>query len=47
MDLNAAIKIAVDTHARQKDKGGFPYILHPLRVMMMDDDETRIVAVLH
>lgn len=47
-DLSAAIKIAVDAHSGQNDKAGQPYILHPLRVMqMVDDDECRIVAVLH
>ena len=46
--LDRAIKIALDAHAGQVDKGGAPYILHPLRVMMqMQTDEARIVAVLH
>lgn len=48
MDLNKAIDIANHAHAGQFDKGGKPYILHPLRVMMaMDGDDERIVAVLH
>jgi (p)ppGpp synthase/HD superfamily hydrolase len=32
--LNKAIEIAVKAHAGQVNKGGNPYILHPLRVMM-------------
>lgn len=48
MNLDLAIKLATDAHAGQVDKGGEPYILHPLRVMLaMETDEERIVAVLH
>ena len=32
--LERAIEIAARTHAGQLDKGGAPYILHPLRVML-------------
>ncbi len=46
--LERAIQIAAEAHAGQTDKGGEPYILHPLRVMLrMSTDEERIVAVLH
>ena len=46
--LERAIQIAVTAHAGQTDKGGEPYILHPLRVMFrMDTLEEKIVAVLH
>lgn len=46
--LERAIQIATEAHAGQVDKGGAPYILHPLRVMLaMSTDEERIVAVLH
>lgn len=31
--LENAIRMAVDAHAGQIDKAGFPYILHPLAVM--------------
>jgi (p)ppGpp synthase/HD superfamily hydrolase len=31
-----------------KDKGGAPYVLHPLRMMLsMSSNDERIVAVLH
>lgn len=48
MNLDNAIKLATDAHAGQVDKGGQPYILHPLRVMLaMAITDERIVAVLH
>ena len=48
MNLEKAIKIAVETHTGQVDKGGNPYILHPLRVMLsLNSEEERIVGVLH
>ena len=47
--LDDAIAFAVLKYAEHKpDKGGAPYVLHPLRVMLaMDTDEERRVAVLH
>lgn len=46
--LNKAIEIANDAHAGQVDKGGEPYILHVLRVMLSRDNEMeRTCAVLH
>lgn len=47
-DLERAIILAMDAHYGQTDRGGQPYILHPLRVMFsMMGEEERIVAVLH
>ena len=47
--LSKAIEVAARAHAGQTDKGGAPYILHPLRVMIncWEDCETKICAVLH
>lgn len=47
--LERVIEIAVDAHRGQVDKGGQPYILHPLRVMLRlpDDPTLRITALLH
>ncbi|PTT26839.1 HD domain-containing protein [Pseudomonas sp. HMWF021] len=46
--LERAIALAATAHAGQVDKGGAPYILHPLKVMLrMTTPEERIVAVLH
>ncbi|WP_315065895.1 GTP pyrophosphokinase [uncultured Clostridium sp.] len=43
-----AIIIAVSAHQGQVDKGGNPYILHPLAVMLsLEDEIERICAVLH
>lgn len=47
-NLSRAIQIANEAHDGQHDKGGSPYILHPLRVMMaVQGDRERIAAVLH
>lgn len=46
--LEKAIAIAAKAHAGQVDKGGAPYILHPLRVMMaVKRIDEKIVAMLH
>lgn len=48
--LENAIKFAVLMHSGQYDKGGKPYILHPLKVMhylKSDDQELQAIAVLH
>lgn len=46
--LEDAIRISVEAHRGQTDRGGKPYILHPLRVMSsVGSDDERIVAVLH
>jgi GTP diphosphokinase / guanosine-3',5'-bis(diphosphate) 3'-diphosphatase len=46
--LEHAIEIAARAHAGQVDKGGQPYILHPLRVMLrLAAEHERMAAVLH
>jgi (p)ppGpp synthase/HD superfamily hydrolase len=46
--LERAIAIGAAAHEGQVDKGGSPYILHPLKVMLrVRTLEERIVAVLH
>jgi (p)ppGpp synthase/HD superfamily hydrolase len=48
--IEFAICLAVKAHARQLDKAGMPYILHPLRVMdaVKDQGESMMIAaVLH
>lgn len=46
--LSQAIILATVSHDGQVDKGGHPYILHPLRLMAQcQTDDKRIVAVLH
>lgn len=46
--LELAITIATSAHRGQTDKGGKPYILHPLRVMMaLESEAEQIVGVLH
>ena len=46
--LENAITLAAQQHTGQLDKGGQPYILHPLRVMLqLQQPDQQIVAVLH
>jgi (p)ppGpp synthase/HD superfamily hydrolase len=46
--LERAIAIAVQAHAGKVDRGGKPYILHPLHLMLeMRSDAEKMVAVLH
>ena len=47
--LERAIEFAAKAHAGQLDKGGQPYILHPLRVMLtvVGGMHERMAAVLH
>ena len=48
MNLERAIEIAVEAHKGVVDKGGNPYVLHPLRMMFaVSNEEEKIVAVLH
>lgn len=46
--LCKAISIAAKAHDGQFDKGGQPYILHPLRVMLhFEEEDYQICAILH
>ena len=48
--LGKALVLATNAHAEQMDKGGNPYILHPLAVMALlntDDEELQCIALLH
>ena len=48
--LSAAIVFATNKHAGQFDRGGVPYILHPLKVMhylQLHREELQCIAVLH
>lgn len=49
-NFGIAMAIAAETHKDQVDRGGAPYILHPLRVMMnlrTTDDDLMSIAILH
>lgn len=46
--LEKAIRLAAKGHEGQMDKGGQPYILHPIRVMLQCETiEEKTVAMLH
>ncbi len=46
--LQRAIELAVFHHANQVDKSGQPYILHPIRMMLMcSTEKERQVAIMH
>lgn len=46
--VEKALTAAYESHFKQRDLSGCPYIFHPIRVMeQMDTDEERIVALLH
>lgn len=50
MNLGKAIEVAVTAHSGQLDKGGKPYILHPMWVMDKVrhlGEDTMTVAILH
>lgn len=48
--LNKMLVLATNAHAGQYDKGGMPYILHPLKVMhylKVQDEELQCIALGH
>ena len=46
--IEDAIALAVEAHRGQLDKGGQPYILHPLRVMLqLESEAEKMVGILH
>ena len=48
--LDKALLLATNSHHGQFDKGGAPYILHPIKVMhylKTDDEELQCMALLH
>ena len=48
--LDKALLLATNSHHGQFDKGGNPYILHPIKVMhylKSDDEELQCMALLH
>ena len=46
--IERALALALECHARAKDKAGAPYVLHPLRVMFrMKTEDEMTTAVLH
>jgi (p)ppGpp synthase/HD superfamily hydrolase len=48
--LNKMIVLATNSHAHQYDKGGLPYILHPLSVMYLlgeTEEEVQCIAIGH
>ena len=46
--LTEAIILAAQAHEGQLDKGGHPYIFHPLRLMLqLESEKDRIIAILH
>ena len=46
--LTEAIILAARAHEGQLDKGGHPYIFHPLRLMLqLESEKDQIIAILH
>ncbi|WP_019241473.1 MULTISPECIES: guanosine-3',5'-bis(diphosphate) 3'-pyrophosphohydrolase [Bacillus] len=47
-EIDRALQLALENHLGQKDKGGSPNILHPIRIMHnVNSNEEKIVALLH
>lgn len=50
MRFDQAVVLAANAHLGTRDKGGNPYILHPMRVAMRlrtNDEELMSIAILH
>lgn len=48
LSVHAALALAAEAHAGQKDKAGQDYILHPIHVAMsLETEEAQTVALLH
>jgi (p)ppGpp synthase/HD superfamily hydrolase len=46
--VGRAIELAVNAHEGQIDKSGYPYILHPMRVMLtFNDPYLMAISILH
>lgn len=46
--FNKALILAAYAHDGQEDKGGYPYILHPIQVASrLIDEDAKVVALLH
>ena len=46
--IKKASQIAFDAHKNDMDKGGYPYIMHPLYLaFQMEDEDSVCVALLH
>lgn len=46
--IKKAVLIAYEAHHGQVDRGGYPYILHPLHLAQeMEEEITTVVALLH
>ncbi|MBQ4262969.1 MAG: GTP pyrophosphokinase [Bacilli bacterium] len=47
-DVKKALNLMYNSHIKQYDKSGVPYVFHPFHVAeQMDDEDSTIVALLH
>ena len=46
--VKKAVYVAMDCHRWEMDKGGYPYIMHPMHLAeQMNDEDSTVVALLH